>query len=83
MTLGGEGGEGRGMSEWKKARKRPVVVEFREVHGDEEQVETLESKGHDGVLTAHAEQDFIIRGVNGEIYPIKKDIFWKTYEVIE
>jgi hypothetical protein len=71
------------MTEWKKARKKPVVVEFREVEGDEEQIETLESEGHEGVLTARAGQDFIIRGVNGEIYPIKKDIFYKTYDVIE
>ena len=26
--------------------------------------------------------DYIIRGVNGEIYPCKADIFEKTYEVI-
>jgi hypothetical protein len=68
-------------SVWKKARKKPVVVLFREVISKQEQIETLESKGHEGILTAHAEQDFIIRGVNGEEYPIKKDIFYKTYEV--
>ena len=27
--------------------------------------------------------DFIIKGVNGEFYPCKPDIFHKTYEVIE
>ena len=27
--------------------------------------------------------DYIIRGVNGEIYPCKPDIFEKTYEAIE
>ena len=27
--------------------------------------------------------DFIIKGVEGEIYPCKPDIFEKTYEVIE
>ncbi|MBR6603753.1 MAG: hypothetical protein IKK94_07035 [Clostridia bacterium] len=27
--------------------------------------------------------DFIIRGVNGEIYPCKPDIFNKTYEEVE
>lgn len=26
------------------------------------------------------EGDFIIKGVNGEFYPCKPDIFWKTYE---
>ena len=27
--------------------------------------------------------DYIIKGVEGEIYPCKPDIFEKTYEVIE
>ena len=27
--------------------------------------------------------DFIIKGVNGEFYPCKPDIFWKTYEEVE
>ena len=27
--------------------------------------------------------DWIIKGVNGEIYPCKPDIFWKTYETVE
>ena len=27
--------------------------------------------------------DYIIKGVNGEFYPCKPDIFEKTYEVIE
>jgi len=27
--------------------------------------------------------DFIIKGVNGEFYPCKPDIFAKTYEVVE
>jgi len=27
--------------------------------------------------------DYIIKGVNGEFYPCKPDIFDKTYEVLE
>lgn len=37
-------------------------------------IETLE-----GVMTAN-QGDFIIKGVNGEFYPCKPDIFAKTYE---
>jgi len=33
----------------------------------------------EGVMTAQLD-DWIIRGVNGEIYPCKPDIFSKTYE---
>jgi len=62
---------------WRKARKKSIVVEFREVDGIE-QIETRE-----GVLIAKQNEDYIIRGVDGEIYPIKKSIFYRTYEVIE
>ena len=41
-----------------------------------------EIKTLEGVMTARA-GDYIIRGVNGEIYPCKADIFKKTYEVVE
>jgi hypothetical protein len=27
--------------------------------------------------------DYIITGVNGEHYPCKPDIFWRTYELVE
>jgi hypothetical protein len=27
--------------------------------------------------------DFIIKGVKGELYPCKPDIFWETYEEIK
>ena len=38
-------------------------------------IETLE-----GTMTAEP-NDFIIKGVNGEFYPCKPDIFAKTYDV--
>lgn len=40
------------------------------------EINTLE-----GVMTASS-GDFIIQGVEGEIYPCKPDIFHKTYEVV-
>lgn len=39
-------------------------------------IKTLE-----GVMTA-TEGDYIIRGVQGEYYPCKPDIFDKTYEIV-
>ena len=30
-----------------------------------------------------SEMDYIIKGVNGEFYPCKPDIFYKTYEEVE
>ena len=60
---------------WHKARKKPVVVYFREVREEEEEIKTME-----GILTAKRGRDFIIKGVNGEYYPINKAIFYKTYD---
>ena len=41
-----------------------------------------EIKTLEGVMIA-APFDYIIKGVNGEFYPCKPDIFEKTYEVID
>ena len=67
---------------WGKARKKTVVVEFREVQCSENQLgEWIETR--EGKLIGYKDQDLIIRGVEGELYPIKKTIFEKTYDVIE
>lgn len=36
----------------------------------------------EGVMEANAGVDYIIRGVDGELYPCKADIFEKTYEAV-
>ncbi|MDY0389212.1 MAG: hypothetical protein RBT65_19250 [Methanolobus sp.] len=43
---------------------------------------TMKIKTLEGVMTAQV-NDFIIKGVNGEIYPCKPDIFIKTYEEVK
>ena len=53
---------------WKVGKDAPTV---------HIKIKTLE-----GTMIAKA-GDYIIRGVNGEIYPCKSDIFEKTYEVVE
>ena len=58
------------------AKKRPISVKFR-VAEKEEEIKTLE-----GIMRADI-GDYIITGVNGEIYPCKQDIFKKTYDVLE
>lgn len=40
-------------------------------------IQTLEGRHHVSV------DDYIIQGVNGELYPCKPDIFEKTYEKVE
>lgn len=43
---------------------------------------TLEIATLEGTMTAQP-LDWIIKGVNGEFYPCKPDIFDKTYEPVE
>lgn len=56
-------------------RKKPVIVHAKEMD-KEFFVKTLEGVMHGG------RGDFIIIGVNGEMYPVDRDIFFKTYEVV-
>jgi hypothetical protein len=80
-----------------KYRKKPVVIEAVQwIRGNESKVQDfigmiLVTEYLDEILvietlegTMRAEQgDFIIKGVNGEFYPCKPDIFEKTYEKVE
>lgn len=43
--------------------------------------ETLEINTLEGTITAHV-GDYILKGVNGEFYPCRSDIFEKTYDEI-
>lgn len=64
------------MSEVKKFRKKPVVIEAYQT--DKLMViHTLE-----GDMTAQP-GDWIITGLRGEQYPCKPDIFEKSYEEVE
>jgi len=43
---------------------------------------TLKIQTLEGIMTA-TEGDWIIKGVRGEFYPVKPDIFEETYEMVE
>ena len=79
------------ISPWQDAKKKPIKVQFRKVlplihirthMPSKEEVwgEVIDTE--EGLLFAYPEKDFIIRGVEDEVYPIKKEIFKKTYDVI-
>ena len=80
----------------KKYRKKPVVIEAVEWHGDNlGEIKALSSSRDvdvsvenqllintlEGQMRADL-GDMIIKGVSGEIYPCKPDIFDKTYEEV-
>lgn len=59
--------------QFKKYRKKPIIVEAYQT--DEEKIiETLEGK-----MKAN-KGDYIIKGIKGELYPCKEDIFYEIYE---
>lgn len=81
-----------------KYRKKPIVIEAFQIGFDKEPnwfvgspfvevvsadychkfyIKTLEGRMFAGF------GDWIIKGVNGELYPCKADIFEKTYEAAE
>ena len=80
----------------KRYRKKPVVIEAVQFTGTNER-EIAEFAGESFELLFLGKRaiktlegymkisvgDFIIKGVNGEFYPCKPDIFKKTYELAE
>lgn len=78
-------------------RKKPVVIEAVQWLADNfieiddfitVNHETYPSQGKVIIPTLEGKMeankgDYIIKGVNGEFYPCKPDIFEKTYEVVD
>ena len=60
---------------FEKYMKKPVIVEAYQTD-KELSIETLE-----GTMKAN-KGDWIIRGVKGELYPCKPDVFEMTYEKV-
>ncbi|WP_121605524.1 hypothetical protein [Virgibacillus sp. Bac332] len=68
------------MPEWfKEACRNNIITMISQYAGEARwcEIETLE-----GTMTAN-EGDYIIKGVNGEFYPCKPDIFKQTYELVD
>ena len=62
-----------------KYRKKPVEIEAFQFKGEqsgEYYIRTLEGNHH----ISHG--DYVIKGVKGELYPCKPDIFEMTYEPV-
>ena len=59
---------------WAVEAFQSGVIYFKD---GEMYIKTLEGDHHASV------GDYIIRGVNGELYPCKPDIFEKTYDIVE
>lgn len=64
---------------WDAVTRNDIITHCFGKH--EPQPAWCEIKTLEGTMVARA-GDYIIRGVNGEIYPCKADIFHKTYEEV-
>lgn len=62
---------------WKDCWKKPVKVQYREITKTEEIVT------REGKLYGYAGKDVLIKGIKGEVYPCKIDIFKQTYTTEE
>lgn len=68
---------------WFDVKKKPVTVQARGPYYDPHVVETLE--GNFAIDEKYIEEHdgfYILRGVNGEVYPCGADIFNDTYEKV-
>ena len=76
-----------------KYRKKPVVVEAVQFTGNFDEIEKFvggDAEFRGGTLVVATLEgamrawpgDFIIKGVQGEFYPCKPDIFEATYEAV-
>jgi len=80
-----------------KYRKKPVVIEAIQYFPDNLNIfKNIEDMGCDLVVDRRgvyidtlegsmqvSPGDFVIKGVNGEFYPCKPDIFEKTYDLAD
>lgn len=56
-------------------------INYKYISVVNDRVKKIPIKTLEGTMTA-IKGDYIIKGVNGEFYPCKPDIFEKTYEII-
>ncbi|ELZ78106.1 periplasmic protein involved in polysaccharide export [Haloferax larsenii JCM 13917] len=59
--------------DWHYYRKRPVVIQAAKVR------QPVEVETREGTVVAD-EGDYLLIGVEGEVYPCDADIFEKTYD---
>lgn len=79
-----------------KYRKKPVVVDAVQFNIGDPQPDWVTEAIHHGIVVLDGDQlsirtlegvmvsnpgDYIIKGVQGEIYPCKPDVFEATYEL--
>lgn len=79
-----------------KATKKPITIEYIQYDGTEEKAQEVREfvgkflfRYKEGFVIATSEgemqvskDDYIIKGIKGEFYPCKPDIFEMTYDIV-
>jgi len=66
-------------NEWRRAKKKAIVVLFREVKGESEEIQDV----HGMIHIVHKTKSYILLDQAGYPYPCDKKIFEATYEEIK
>ena len=64
---------------WKKAKRKPTIIKWREVNPPYEIIKTVDN----AEICVHPEKSIIALDDKGFPYPINREIFNKIYEVIQ
>lgn len=67
---------------WAKCKEVNIINTQQEKNGKMDFISYVEIKTLEGTMRADI-GDFIIRGIKGEIYPCKSEIFKATYDRVE
>ena len=61
---------------FNKAKKKPIVIECKQIH------EPFQVDSREGLLRGK-KGDWLMKGVEGELYICDDDIFRKTYDLLD
>lgn len=67
---------------WKAVSRKDIITHHFLANYYDTEPAWCEIKTLEGTMIAKP-GDYIVKGINGEIYPVKSDIFNQTYELIE
>lgn len=76
------GDDGWPDSIWQGVNENKIILHLDRIRHTKQVIGHVEIQTLEGVMRGEV-GDWIIRGVNGEFYPCKPDIFEKTYEPVK
>lgn len=80
-----------------KVKKKPLIFDAMQFTGTEENISELvmwsnhQVWTHEGVLMVQCLEalaetpigSFVVKGIHGEVWPVREDIFYDTYDILD